>query len=110
MLEVLGQDYIRTARAKGLQECSVIYRHALRNALIPLVTVMGFFLGFMVTGSFFVEVIFNIQGIAAITVDSVFQRNYPVIQATTILIAVGVSVGNLIADVLYCLVDPRIRL
>lgn len=110
LLEVLRQDYVRTARAKGLRERAVIYRHALRNALIPLITVIGYLIGLLVTGSFFIEIIFNIQGIANITINSVFQRNYPVIQATTILIAIAVVVGNLIADILYSLVDPRIRI
>lgn len=109
LLEVLRQDYIRTARAKGLRERTVIYRHALRNAMIPLITVLGLLIGFLVVGSFFIEVIFNIQGIANITVNSVFQRNYPVIQATTIMIAISVVLGNLLADILYSLVDPRIR-
>jgi ABC-type dipeptide/oligopeptide/nickel transport system permease component len=109
LLEVLRQDYIRTARAKGLRERAVIYRHALRNAIIPLITVIGLLLGLLVTGSFFIEAIFGIPGVARITVDSVFERNYPVIQATTILIAIGVVLGNLIADVLYHLVDPRIK-
>ena len=109
MLEVLRQDYVRTARAKGLRERAVVYLHALRNAVIPLITVIGLLLGLLVTGSFFIEHIFTIQGIAGITVDSVFQRNYPVIQATTILIAMGVVAGNLIADILYSLIDPRIK-
>ncbi len=109
VLEVLRQDYIRTARAKGLRERVVIYRHALRNAMIPLVTVIGLLIGLLVTGSFFIEIIFNIQGIANITVSSVFLRNYPVIQATTIMIAMGVVLGNLLSDILYTLVDPRIR-
>lgn len=109
LLEVLRQDYVRTARAKGLREGAVVFRHALRNAMIPLVTVIGLLFGLLVTGSFLIEVIFNIQGIAAITVGAVFARNYPVIQATTIMIAVGVVLGNLLADILYSLVDPRIR-
>jgi len=109
LLEVLRQDYIRTARAKGLREQVVVYRHALRNAVIPLITVIGLLLGLLVTGSFFVETIFGIPGVARITVGTVFERNYPVIQATTILIAIGVVLGNLIADVLYLLVDPRIK-
>jgi ABC-type dipeptide/oligopeptide/nickel transport system permease component len=109
LLEVLRQDYVRTARAKGLRERVVIYRHALRNAMIPLVTVIGLLLGLLVTGAFFIEIIFNIQGIANISVNAIFQRNYPVIQATTIMIAIGVVLGNLLADVLYSLVDPRIR-
>ena len=110
MLEVLRQDYIRTAHAKGLLERRVVYVHALRNAIIPLITVIGVLLGLLVTGSFVIEVIFNIQGIANITVNAVFQRNYPVIQATTIMIAMAVVLGNLVADILYGLVDPRIRI
>ena len=106
---MLRQDYIRTARAKGLREQVVIYRHALRNAIIPLITVIGLLLGLLVTGSFFIEAVFGIPGVARITVNAVFQRNYPVIQATTILIAIGVVLGNLFADVLYHLVDPRIK-
>ncbi len=109
MLEVLRQDYVRTARAKGMRERVVIYQHALRNAMIPLITVIGLLFGLLVTGSFLIEVIFNIQGIANITIASVFARNYPVIQATTIMIAIGVVLGNLLADILYSLVDPRIR-
>lgn len=109
MLEILRQDYVRTARAKGLRERVVVYRHALRNAVIPLITVFGVLLGLLVTGSFFIENIFGIQGIANITVNSVFARNYPVIQATTILIALGVVIGNLISDILYTIVDPRIK-
>jgi len=109
MLEVLRQDYIRTARSKGLSEPVVAYRHALRNALIPLVTVIGLSLGLLITGSFFIESIFNIPGIAQITLNSIYQRDYPVIQATTVLIAVGVVFGNLLSDILYTLVDPRIK-
>jgi ABC-type dipeptide/oligopeptide/nickel transport system permease component len=109
LLEVLRQDYIRTARAKGLSERVVLYRHAFRNAMIPLITVIGLLLGLLVVGSLFIEVIFNIQGIANITVNAVFSRNYPVIQATAILVAIGVVLGNLLSDILYRLVDPRIR-
>ncbi len=109
MLEVLRQDFVRTARAKGLSERVVIYRHALRNALIPLVTVLGFSIGLLVTGAFFIEEIFNIPGIAQITITSVNSRDYPVIQATTVLLAVAVVIGNLISDILYTIVDPRIK-
>ena len=109
MLEVLRQDYVRTARAKGLIERVVVYRHAFRNAMIPLVTVIGFSIGLLVTGSFFIEQIFNIPGIANITLTSIDSRDYPVIQATTILLAVAVVIGNLISDLLYTLVDPRIK-
>lgn len=109
MLEVLRQDYVRTARAKGLSERVVIYRHGLRNALIPLVTVLGFSIGLLVTGAFFIEQIFNIPGIAQITLTSIYSRDYPVIQATTVLLAVAVVIGNLISDILYTVVDPRIK-
>ncbi len=109
MLEVLRQDYVRTARAKGMREQVVIYRHALRNALIPLVTIIGISIGLLVTGAFFIERIFNIPGIAEITITSIDYRDYPVIQATTILLAVFVVLGNLLSDILYTVVDPRIK-
>src|SRR5438067_9278807 len=82
MLEVLRQDYVRTARAKGMRERIVIYRHALRNALIPVVTILGVSVGFLVTGAFFIESVFNIPGIADITLNSIFTRDFPVVQAT----------------------------
>jgi len=110
MLEVLRQDYIRTARAKGLHERSIIYGHALRNAMIPIITYLGVVIGLLVTGVFFVEVIFNIHGIAQITVQASFNRDYPVIQATVVVIAIGTVTGNLIADLLYTVFDPRIKL
>jgi len=109
MLEVLRQDYVRTARAKGLRERAVIYRHAFRNAMIPLVTVFGLSLGTTVVGLFFIEQIFNIPGIAQQTISSITARDYPVIQATTVLIAVGVVLGNLLSDILYSVADPRIK-
>jgi len=110
MLEVLRQDYVRTARAKGMRERVVIYKHALRNAMIPLITVFGISIGSLVGGAFFVETIFNIPGIAGITVSSVFTRDYPVIQATSVLLAISVGLANLLADVLYTVVDPRIKI
>lgn len=109
MLEVLRQDYVRTARAKGMREQVVIYRHALRNAMISLVTVFGFSLGLIVTSTFFVEEIFNLPGIAQVTITSITDRDYPVIQATVILLATTVVLGNLISDLLYAVVDPRIK-
>jgi len=108
-LEVLRQDYIRTARAKGLVERIVVYRHAMRNALIPLVTILGISIGFLVVGAFFIENVFNLPGIGYTTITSVTTRDYPVIQATTVLLAVAVVVGNLISDILYTVVDPRIK-
>ena len=109
MLEVLRQDYVRTARAKGMQERIVVYRHAFRNAMIPLVTIFGLSIGLLVTGAFFIENIFNIPGIGQETVTSIYNRDYPVIQATVVLLAVAVVVGNLISDLLYSVVDPRIK-
>jgi peptide/nickel transport system permease protein/oligopeptide transport system permease protein len=109
VLEVLHQDYIRTARAKGLRERFVIYRHAMRNALIPLVTVIGLAIGTLVTGVFFIEQIYNIPGIGTITLSAIGYRDYPVIEATAVLGASAVVVGNLISDILYTLVDPRIK-
>lgn len=109
MLEVLRQDFVRTARAKGMRERVVVYRHAFRNAMIPLITVFGLSLGLLVTGAFFIEQIFNIPGIGQQTISSVSYRDYPVIQATTVLLAVAVVVGNLISDLLYSVADPRIK-
>jgi ABC-type dipeptide/oligopeptide/nickel transport system permease component len=109
MLDVLRQDYVRTARAKGIREQAVIYRHALRNAMISLVTVLGFSLGLIVTSTFFVEEIFNVPGIAQVTITSITDRDYPVIQATVILLATTVVLGNLVSDILYAVVDPRIK-
>ena len=109
MLEVLRQDYVRTARAKGLRERVVVYRHAFRNAMIPLVTVFGLSIGLLVTGAFFIETIFNIPGIGQVTITSIGYRDYPVIQATVVLLAVAVVIGNLISDLLNSVVDPRIK-
>jgi ABC-type dipeptide/oligopeptide/nickel transport system permease component len=109
MLEVLRQDYVRTARAKGLRERVVVYRHAFRNAMIPLITIFGLSIGLLVTGAFFIENIFNIPGIGQVTVSSISTRDYPVIEATVVLLAVAVVVGNLISDLLYSVADPRIK-
>jgi ABC-type dipeptide/oligopeptide/nickel transport system permease component len=109
MLEVLRQDYVRTARAKGMPEQIVVYRHALRNALIPLVTIIGLSFGLIITGAFFIEEIFNIPGIAQVSISSITDRDYPVIQATTVLLAFAVVMGNLLSDILYAVVDPRIK-
>jgi len=109
MLEVVRQDYIRTARAKGLPERQVILRHALRNSLIPVVTLLGLYLPFLFSGAVFIEVIFAWPGMGRIIVDAIFMRDYPLVMATSFLFAVMVVLGNLIADVLYAVVDPRIR-
>ncbi len=109
MLEVLRQDYIRTARAKGLSERIVIYRHALRNALVPLVTTIGYSLGFIVTGAFFIETIFNLPGLGSVTINAVNSRDYPIIQATVVLLTIAIVLGNLLSDILYTVIDPRIK-
>lgn len=109
MLEVIHQDYIRTARAKGLPERTVITRHALRNSLLPVITLLGLYIPFLFSGTVFVETIFSINGMGRVIVDAIFQRDYPVVMATSFFFAVMVVVGNLLADVLYAVADPRIR-
>lgn len=110
MLEALGQDYVRTARSKGLRESIVIYRHTLRNACIPLLTVIGPSLGFLVTGVFITEQFFNIPGVSQITLTAISQRDYPVLQATVILTSATVVVFNALTDIAYAIADPRIRI
>src|SRR6266508_2417534 len=110
MLEVLRDDYVRTARAKGLLERTVIVRHVLRNALLPLITLLGPTTAFLVTGAFVVEVLFNIPGIGRIAVEAVGRRDYPVIQGTTVILGIAVVIMNLISDLLYHVFDPRIQL
>lgn len=109
MLEVLGQDYIRTARAKGLAESTVIFRHALRNILVPLLTSMGIIFGGLISGTFVVETIFNIPGLGRMAIDSVFARDYPVAMAIVMLFTAFFVLINLAVDVAYAIVDPRIR-
>ncbi len=109
MLEVLGQDYIRTARAKGLKEQVVILRHAVKNAMVPVLTVLGPYFAFLVTGSFIVETIFSIPGVGRAFVSAVFNRDYGMVMGTVLFYAVIVATANLAVDVLYAFVDPRIR-
>jgi ABC-type dipeptide/oligopeptide/nickel transport system permease component len=109
MLDVLNQDYIRTARAKGLRERTVIVRHAFRNALVPLVTAIGPAVAFVVAGAFFTERLFNIPGIGFASVNAVANKDTPVLQATVILIALAVALMNLMVDVAYGILDPRIK-
>lgn len=109
MLEVMGQDYIRTARAKGLREMTVVTAHALRNAFIPLLTILGFLLGGLVEGTFLTETIFGIPGMGQFAFESLSGRDYPVIMAVTLLVAVAYALGNLWVDMFYGVVDPRIR-
>ena len=109
MLEVTRLDYVRTARAKGLGEVLVVRRHALKNALIPIVTVGGVLLAEVVVGSFYVETVFAVPGIGRYFVTSVSNRDYPVLMGVTLLLASVVAVVNLIVDLLYAYLDPRIR-
>jgi ABC-type dipeptide/oligopeptide/nickel transport system permease component len=109
MLEVMREDFIRTARAKGLPWGMVIRKHVLRNALLPLLTVLGPATAFLVTGAFVVENLFAIPGVGYLAVQSIGQRDYPVIQATTLLLALAVVLMNLITDVAYTIADPRVR-
>jgi peptide/nickel transport system permease protein len=110
MLEVTRQDYIQTARAKGLSERVVIGKHALRNALLPVVTILGLSLPGLIGGSIIVETIFAIPGMGQLMVQSVFSRDYPVVMGNLVIVATLTLVANLVADVAYGLVDPRIRL
>ena len=109
MLEVIRQDYVRTARAKGLSEPVVILKHALRNGLIPVITLLGLYLPFLFSGTVFIESVFAWPGMGKLIVDAITQRDYPVIMAGSLIFANMVVVGNLIADMLYAIVDPRIR-
>ncbi|HVN71435.1 MAG TPA: ABC transporter permease [Desulfomonilia bacterium] len=109
LLEVLGQDYIRTAYAKGLRVKAVILRHAMKPAMIPVVTVFGLAWGYVVAGSFIVEYMFAIPGLGRMGVNAVFSNDFPVIQATLIMVAVNILVVNLIVDLLYGYLDPRVR-
>ena len=109
MLEALSEDYVRTARAKGLSDGAVVRRHALRNALIPVVTVLGLQLGTLVGGAVITEYVFALPGVGRLVVDAVFARDYPLVQGVVLLIAAGFIVSNLAVDLLYGWIDPRIR-
>ncbi len=110
MLDVLGQDYIRTAKAKGVSGVKVIFGHALKNALIPVITYFGPMLAYIVTGSLVIEQIFAVPGIGRAFVSSITDRDYPMIMGTTIVLATLIVVMNMISDILYKVVDPRITL
>lgn len=109
MLDVLGLDYIRTARAKGLSERVVVYRHALRNALLPIITIVGLQFGALLGGAVITETIFAWPGLGRLVVNAISQRDYPVVQGGVILVALLVSVVNLVVDLAYALVNPKIR-
>jgi ABC-type dipeptide/oligopeptide/nickel transport system permease component len=108
MLDVLSADYVRTARSKGLNERAVIVRHAIRNALLPVITVSAIILADVITGSFFVETVYQVPGLGRYFVDSITSRDYPMILGTVLLFGALVSVMNLIVDILYPLLDPRV--
>ncbi len=110
MLDVLKMDYIRTARAKGLRETRVIVRHSIQNALLPVITVTGLILAEVITGSFFVESIYSVPGIGRYFVQSITTRDYPVILGTVLLFGALISIMNLVVDILYQFLDPRIEM
>jgi peptide/nickel transport system permease protein len=109
LLEVLGSDYVRTARAKGVREQSVVVRHALRNSLIPVVTVIGIQLALILSGTVVIETVFSIRGLGRILVGAIFDRDYPIVQGVILLISVIFVLANLVVDVVYTFLDPRIR-
>lgn len=110
MLEVIGQDYMRTARAKGVSKFKSIFKHALRNAILPVITYLGPLLAGLMTGSFIVEKIFNIPGLGSEFVGAITARDYPMIMGTTIFLATFVILMNVLVDIAYAVVDPRIKL
>ncbi|MEA2512852.1 MAG: peptide/nickel transport system permease protein, partial [Thermomicrobiales bacterium] len=109
LLEVLSQHYVRTANAKGLPERLVISRHALKNALIPMVTVLGLELGTLMGGVVIIEQVFGWSGIGWLALQAVKNRDYPLLQGTVLVVAVAVSLANLVADLAYSAIDPRLR-
>lgn len=109
MLEVMHQDYIGTARAKGLRERSVIYRHGLKNALIPVITVIGLQFGALLSGAVIVETVFARQGIGRLAIDAILNKDYPLVQGTVLVTACAYVLVNLVIDLLYVVLDPRMR-
>jgi len=110
LLEVLGQDFIRTARAKGLTQSAVLVRHALRDALLPVIALLGLALPFLLTGAVLIETVFAWPGLGKLATDAIAARDYPLVLAATLLASVAVVLGSLVADVLTALADPRVRL
>jgi peptide/nickel transport system permease protein len=109
MLDALGQDYIRTARAKGASERLVVYKHALRNALIPYITSVGIMTGYLLGGAIVVEQVFAIPGLGRLILGAIAERNYPLIQATLLVVTIGFVGVNFVVDLLYGFIDPRVR-
>lgn len=109
VLDVLNSDYIQTARAKGMSESTILYKHTLRNALIPIITLMGFELGTLLGGAIITEQVFNFPGLGTLFISSVINRDYPVVMAIALFLGLAILIGNLLADIFYSIVDPRIR-
>jgi peptide/nickel transport system permease protein len=109
MIEVLRQDYIRTARAKGLAERSVVYLHAFRNALVPVVTVIGITMAILIGGAVVTEIVFNIPGLGRLIISAILRRDYPVVQGVVLVTAAAYMLINLVVDMVYAFIDPRIR-
>jgi peptide/nickel transport system permease protein len=109
MLEVLRQDYVVTARAKGMHERRVIFRHALKNALIPVITIVGLQFGFALGGAVITETVFARQGVGQLAVTAIQQRDMPLVQGTVIMVGITTVLANLLVDIAYGIVDPRIR-
>jgi peptide/nickel transport system permease protein len=109
LIEVLQQEYIMTARSKGLTEAAVVIGHAFRNALVPVVTIIGLQVGTLIGGAVVIETVFSIPGMGRLIVDSIFQRDFPTVQAAVLILALSVLLANLLTDVLYAYIDPRIR-
>ncbi|MEM3427630.1 MAG: ABC transporter permease, partial [Nitrososphaerales archaeon] len=109
MLEVIRQDFIRTAKAKGLKESIITFRHALKNALIPIVTVIGLQFGSLLAGAFFVEVVFAYPGIGRLAVQAILQKNYTVVQGAILVVSISFVLINLLVDIIYAYIDPRVQ-
>jgi peptide/nickel transport system permease protein len=109
MLEVLREDYIRTAWAKGLQERAVVIRHALKNSMLPVITLIGTELAFLIGGLVVTETVFNLPGLARFLVEAILWRDYPIVQNLVMFIAIVVILSNLVVDLLYGVLDPRVR-
>ena len=109
LLEVMRQDYIRTARAKGLREQGVVWSHALKNSLIPLITVAGVQVGYLLGGVVVTEEVFTLPGVGRLILWAVFQRDYPLVQGTILFVSLLFMLSNLVVDLIYAYVDPRIR-
>ena len=110
LLEVLGRDYIRTARAKGVKNKNVVTKHALRNAMLPVVTILGLQMGGLLSGAVLTETVFGLAGVGRMLVEAIYARDYPIIQTFTVMVAVAYMLINLIVDISYGFLDPRVRL